>query len=97
MGARSLIATFIILLASPCSMSQESRQLADESAVTFLGATSGASFQVDDSELMPLGQGDTRYVIDSGPHVIRVYQDGLLVVQEKIYASPGQTVEVRIR
>lgn len=87
----------LLAIACSCASSQESRQLADEAAVTFLGVTSGSSFQVDDSDLMPIGRVNTRFVIDAGPHLIRVYHEGALIAQEKIYASPGQTVEVRVR
>jgi len=78
-------------------MSQESRQLADESAVTFIGATDGASFQINDSEKMLIGTDGTRFSIESGAHMVKVFRDRELIAQRKIYASPGQTVEVRVR
>lgn len=97
MMVNRILGAAFLAIACSCSMSQEARQLADDAAVTFLGVTSGSSFQVDDSELMPIGQADTRFVIEAGPHLIRVYREGALIAQEKIYASPGQTVEVRVR
>jgi hypothetical protein len=97
MMVNRILGVAILAIACSCASSQESRQLADDAAVTFLGLNSGSSFQVDDSELMPIGQVDTRFVIDAGPHLIRVYHEGTLIAQEKIYASPGQTVEVRVR
>jgi hypothetical protein len=94
---RILFSLLALLPIQACSMSQEGRQLSNEAAVTFLGSTSSMSFQVDESEIVPVGAPETRYLIDAGPHVIRVYRDGKLIVNQNIYAAPGQTVEVRVR
>ncbi len=88
--------TCLILLAG-CQMNQEARQLPDEALVTFVNADSGMTFRVDDSTAVSISGDDTRYSIAAGAHTITVFHDGQVVARQKVYAAPGQTVEVRVR
>lgn len=95
--SKSFIKILCLIFIGACQINQENKQLPDEAYVTFSGPVAGCTFQVDDSTSMEISGNGTRYLVEAGAHTIWVKQGSKTVVRQKIYAAPGQTVEVRIR
>jgi hypothetical protein len=92
---------FVLILLfgiTACQMSETTKQLSDDAFVTFSGDVDGRSFQIGESGgRMSIANTGDQYLIPSGPQLIQVYLGQSLVMEQKIYAAPGQVVEVRVR
>ena len=106
---KGLIVVLFSLLMFACTSSYESLTQADDTKafVLLTGNFEGASMQINTNTPITLGDNIETYQLDgkkvakfevtSGTNIIKIYKDGTLVVNRKLYITNGNSMEVDVK
>lgn len=95
---RAILAFVFVLCVSACGHHEGIVQKAEKSFLKFTGKTDSVSVQIDDGVPLSLvpshGPGGTLYQLSPGKHKVKVYRDGILVVNRILVLDNQAIMEV---
>ncbi len=101
---KTLLCTALIVLLSACgSVSNTTKQATNAAYVKLVGSLEGVSVQIDNGQRRSLSElfgdiddGLVRLQLGSGNYQIKLYKNGQLVVNRKIFLATSEHVEIRV-